>query len=311
MKTLASERQIGLKYILFATDFEVSASRAFPFALAIAKRYSARLDALHVIPTKALALASPQSIHRVLAQAEDFARYGLNQLLGPFRHHGLSCRALIGEGNVTDVIEEFVKQSATDLLVVGTSSRMGLSKVFLGSVAEELIRDSPCPVLAVGPNVTTLASDGIHSIVCPIDFSDASAKATQFAIALASEYQAHLTFVHVLPHIPKGPLQMAAELIERRVFDAMPEEPEFPYPPEVIVETGPVADCILNLTTDLYADLVVMGAHGTGSFAEMASHFGSIAHRVVSLATCPVLTVGDVQVSQTAVENGGALWMRQ
>lgn len=295
MKTLiASERQIALKNILFATDFEVSASRALPFAVALTKRYGARLYAVHVIPPEAYSLAPPESARRVLAEAGDFAGYSLNQILGPLRRHGLRCDALLGEGNVAEVIEEFVKEHTADLLVLGTSSRMGLGKVFLGSIAEELIRESPCPVLAVGPHVTTLASDGIRCIVCATDFSDASARATQFAISLADEYQAHLTLVHVLQDRPKDALQLGAQAIEKRMLETIPAEPELPYRPEIVVETGSVADHILNLAANLPADIIVMGVRGVGSFAEMASHFGSIAHKVVSFAPCPVLTVNDV-----------------
>ena len=291
---IASERQIALKNILFATDFEVSASRALPFAVALTKRYGAKLYAVHVIPPEAYSLASPESARRVLAEAGDFAGYSLNQILGPLRRHGLRCDALLGEGNVAEVIEEFVKEHTADLLVLGTSSRMGLGKAFLGSIAEELIRESPCPVLAVGPHVTTLASDGVRSIVCATDFSDASARATQFAISLADEYQAHLTLVHVLQDRPKDSLHLTAQVIEKRMLDTIPAEPELPYRPEIVVETGSVADRILNLAADLSADVIVMGVRGVGSFAEMASHFGSIAHKVVSFALCPVLTVNDV-----------------
>lgn len=296
MKTLVRpERQIALKTILFATDFEASASRALPFAVALAKRYGAKLYGVHVIPPEAYALASPESVHRISAETGDFAGYHLNQLLGPLRSYGLSCDALLGEGNVAEVIEEFVQERGADLLIVGTSSRMGLGKMFLGSVAEELIRESPCPVLAVGPHVTTLASEGIHSIVCPTDFSDASARATQFAISLADEYRAHLTLVHVLHGTSKDSLHMAVQVSEKRMLETIPAEPELPYRPEIVVETGPIADRILNLATDLSAEIIVMGAHGVGAFAEMASHFGSIAHKVVSLSSCPVLTVSEVQ----------------
>ena len=295
MDTLTLERQVALKNILFATDFEASASRALPFAVALAKRYRAKLYAVHVIPPEAYAYASPESVDRILAEAGDFAGHTLNQVLAPLRKQGLSCEPLLSEGNVADVVEKFVEGRAIDLLVVGTSSRMGLGKMFLGSVAEELIRESVCPVLTVGPHVTTLASDGIRTILCPTDFSEASRRATQLAISLADEYQAHLTLVHVLQEGPKDSLYLATKVAEKRILETIPAEPELTYRPEIVVETGSVGDRILNLATDLSADIMVMGARGVGSFAEMVSHFGSIAHKVISLAPGPVLTVSDVQ----------------
>ncbi len=175
MKTLQSKSQIALKNILFAYDFEASASRAFPFAVALATRYGAVLYAAHVIPQEVYAVASPESLESELKQARDYATYALNQIADPLRDRGLRCGVLVGEGNVSEVIEEFAHTYAADLLCVGTSSRAGLGKVLMGSVAEEIIRESPCPVLTVGPHVMALASAGVHRIVCATDFSPASA----------------------------------------------------------------------------------------------------------------------------------------
>jgi nucleotide-binding universal stress UspA family protein len=66
----------------------------------------------------------------------------------------------------------------------------------------------------------------------------------------------------------------------------------------VVVEIGPVAERILAVANELIADIIVMGVRGAGAIARRASHFGSITHKVVSLATCPVVTVGDVQKSE-------------
>jgi nucleotide-binding universal stress UspA family protein len=97
MKALEVKQQIALKNILFATDFEASASRALPFAVALANRYEAKLYAAHVIPLEAYALASPELIDRVLKEAGDFAGYTLNQIVASLRFRGLRCDVLLGE----------------------------------------------------------------------------------------------------------------------------------------------------------------------------------------------------------------------
>jgi nucleotide-binding universal stress UspA family protein len=300
MKTLELKPQITLKNVLFATDFEVSASRALPFAVALANQYEAKLYAAHVIPLEAYALASPQSIDRVLKEAGDFAGYTLNQIIGSLRCRGLRCDVLLGEGNVAEVLEEWVRTYCADLVVVGTISRAGWGKVVLGSVAEEVIREATCPVLTVGPHVTTLASDGVHSIICATDFSSPSLRALEFALSLAHEYKAHLTLVHVIEPSLRDSPRLAMQQDENRLRDMIPPQPELLYRPEVIVETGAVADRILNLAADLSADFIVMGVRGAGAFAQTASRFGSIAHRVVALAPCPVMTVGDIQKLENA-----------
>ena len=298
MKVLELKPQITLKNVLFATDFEVSASRALPFAVALASRCEAKLYAAHVIPLEAYALASSGSIDRVLKEAQDFAGYTLNQVIGSLRGRGLRCDVLLAEGNVAEVLEEWVQTYSADLVVVGTISRAGWGKVVLGSVAEEVIREATCPVLTVGPHVTTLASDGVHSIICATDFSSASLRALEFAVSLAHEYKAHLTLVHVIEGSLRDSPRLAIQEDENRLRDMIPPEPELLYRPEVVVETGAVADRILNLAADLSADFIVMGVRGAGAFAQTASHFGSIAHRVVALAPCPVVTVGNVQKAE-------------
>ena len=81
MKAPEVKPLIALKNILFATDFEVSARRALPFAVALADRYQAKLYAAHVIPPEVYACASPESIDHILKEAGDFAGYALNQIV--------------------------------------------------------------------------------------------------------------------------------------------------------------------------------------------------------------------------------------
>jgi nucleotide-binding universal stress UspA family protein len=298
MKALEVKPQVALKNILFATDFEVSASRALPFAVALADRYDAKLYAAHVIPPEAYAFASPGSIDRVLREAGDFAGYTLNQTVNSLRCRGLLCEALLGEGNVAEVLERWVQTYSADLVVVGTISRAGWGKVVLGSVAEQVIRKTPCPVLTVGPHVITLASAGVHSIVCATDFSRVSRRAVELALSLACEYEAHLTLIHVREGSLRNSPQFAVQVDENRLREMIPPLPELFYRPEVVVETGAVAERILKIAVDLSADLIVMGVRGVGALAQTASHFGSIAHRVVTLAPCPVVTVGDGQTTE-------------
>ena len=295
MKALELKSQIALKNILFATDFDVSASRALPFAVALANRYEAVLFAAHVIPPEAYAFASPLSVDRILKEAGDFAAYTLDQIIVPLRYRGLRCEALLGEGSVADVIKNWVRAYSADLVVVGTSSRAGLGKVLVGSVAEEIIREAPCPVFTVGPHAITLASAGIHRIVCASDFSSASSRAAGVAVSLAHQYEAHLTLLHVVEGSLKDSPHLAIQLTENRLGELILPESDLLYEPEVVVETGPVGERILSLAADLSADIIVMGVRGAGAFAQTASRFGSIAHKVVSLSPCPVVTVSDLQ----------------
>jgi nucleotide-binding universal stress UspA family protein len=292
MKLAETQAKITLKNILFATDFEALASRALQFAVALAHRYDAKLYAAHVIPQTAFAYAHPESMDRILKEAYDYAGYELNQIVGPLKHRGCSCEALVAEGNPGEVITRLAESHEADLIVVGTGSREGVGKLLLGSVAEEIIREAPCAVLTVGPHVASDPAAGFQSIVCAADFSPGSARAAGLAFLLAQEYNAHLTLVHVVAGILKDSPNLATELTEYRLRELLPAELELRYEPQMLVERGPVADRIVSVANELSADLIVMGARGAGAFAETASHFGSIAHKIVTLAACPVMTVG-------------------
>ena len=54
---------------------------------------------------------------------------------------------------------------------------------------------------------------------------------------------------------------------------------------------GSPADVILKAADDTASDLIVIGARGAGALPRLASHFGSVAHKIVCRAVCPVLTV--------------------
>jgi nucleotide-binding universal stress UspA family protein len=311
MKLLDRRPTIALKNILFATDFETLANRALPFAVELADRYGAKLYAAHVIPQEAYAFARPESVERIFKEAQYYAGYRLSQVIGPLQHEGRRCETLLGEGDPAEAITEFARAYSADLIVVGTNSRAGLGKLLLGSVAEEIIRDSPCPVLTVGPHVTGGPSAGIQSIVCATDFSAGSVRAAELAASLAREFQAHLTLTHVVEGILRESPHLAMELTERRLREMLPAELELQYEPEVLVEIGPVAERLLDIASDLSADVIVMGVRGVGAFAQRASHFGSIAHRVVSQAKCPVLTVDSPLAENDGERKEDRPWSRQ
>ena len=58
-----------------------------------------------------------------------------------------------------------------------------------------------------------------------------------------------------------------------------------------IVEMGSPAEVVLKAADDVTSDLIIIGAHGAGALPRVASHFGSVAHKIVCRAVCPVLTV--------------------
>lgn len=137
-------------------------------------------------------------------------------------------------------------------------------------------------------------------ILCPIDFSEASAHALTHATALASWYDAQLTVLHVVPTFE--PMQVRGDLGEpvhivnpvwrEQVLDGLREALERAAAPPTATcaaEAGDTSSTIVDQALSTGADLIVMGTHGRRGFQRLL--LGSVAEAVLHHAPCPVLTV--------------------
>src|SRR5690606_34769986 len=106
-------------------------------------------------------------------------------------------RAVVRDVAAAPAILQYARDQEMDLVVMGTHGRRGLRRLFLGSVAEEVVRLSVCPVLTVhaGP----IRSEALFGdILVPIDFSPHSKAALRAAASLAPELGASLDLLHVV-----------------------------------------------------------------------------------------------------------------
>jgi nucleotide-binding universal stress UspA family protein len=121
--------------------------------------------------------------------------------------------------------------------------------------------------------------------------------AAAYAISLAQEFQAELTLLHVLPEAQVGEFVVPQDLMESsktRLAHLLPPEAEMWCVPEVCVERGEVAEKILDVAKRKNADLIVLGIHKAAGVPGAATHLPmATAHKVVTHAHCPVLTVRD------------------
>ena len=307
MKTAQCATPIKLKNILLATDLSEASVRAARYAISLATQNGGKLYAAHIISLDAFVLAHPEALDRILKETNDFAECALDELLAPARRQGLPCEPLVGVGDITNVLREFVEKYDADLVVVGTSGRGGLGKVFLGSVAEEIIRDAVCPVLTVGAKVADMTAPDILNILCAIDFSQESLHASEYAFFLAQQHKAHLALLHVVEGSTDGPPSHAVQLLSKALRELISLQAKLFYEPEIVVAGGSVADRILDFAAKQSAHLIVMGVRGVGAFAAQASRFGSIAHAVISRSPCPVLTTNSGNSGSVTDSSGRAL----
>jgi nucleotide-binding universal stress UspA family protein len=288
---------VVLRNVLFATDFSAASMRALPYAANLARQYGAKLYASHVVPIESYLLGDGKAIER-LRVARTEAESNLSKLVRSAVVGSIPTMTLLDNGDIWSVLQGFIERHSVDMLVLGTTGRSGLGKVLLGSVAEEAIRESPCPVLTVGPRTPEEAAIRLRNILYASDFSPDSLVAAPYAFSVAQKFQARSTLLHVIPSLPESPY-LDAQMARVRLEEIASAHAPLATAANIVVEMGSPANMILKVACDLQTDLIVIGARGAGAVPRLASHFGSIAHKIVSHAHCPVLTVGGSRAEST------------
>lgn len=295
MNTTATRTRIQLKNVLFATDLSDAASAAIPYAKKIARKYGANLFVLHVRPPVMNPMAAQQAWASVeeAAMVEDERQR--KELTAVFADTG--AEILVEEGDIQSVLASTIRQHKIDLVVIGTRGRSGYKKFFLGSVAEEIFRQVSCPVLTVGPDapVTLVSDSGPRRILFATNFGAESQLAASYAVSLAQEFQASLTLTHAVGSPAAGELVNVAQLenhYREQLHALVPPEAEPWCKAEYVVKQGEAADTILEVARERNVDLIVLGVHPEKGFLGASTHLPiATAHKVVSHANCPVLTI--------------------
>jgi nucleotide-binding universal stress UspA family protein len=142
----------------------------------------------------------------------------------------------------------------------------------------------------------------LKSILCPIDFSDFSAAAYQYALSLAEHYKARIVALHIV-ELWKYPFaDYAAHEADYAKFSRALNEggemqlqrfvkryPAYGFQPKLVTHQGNAPNCILSFAQKENIEMIVMGTHGRRGFDRLV--LGSTTDRVMRKAACPVLVV--------------------
>jgi len=273
MQLLEAKTRVGWENILMATDFTACSEVALQYAAAIARRYGSTVHLAHVASSE--------------AQLQQASRKMVD-LLGTRDLKGIPHQALLGRGEVWEELGQMVARHSADLIVVGTTGRTGLKRALQGSVAEQIFRLAPCPVLTVGPRVRRPVPRTIEfrKIVYGASLEEGALGAAAYAVSLAQEHQAHLTLVHVEPAgCTAEELLPLKRALRDQLRELVPAEADAWCEPEFDVRFGEPVDNILRAAAFRDADLIVLGVHAAWF------PFETTAHKVADRARCPVLTV--------------------
>lgn len=301
MQTATKEAQanIVLREIVLATDFSPAAANALSYAIDLSNRFHAGLHVVNAVEPPNYALP-PETWHAA-DQARDIESAKLREFLQA-ASPDVESEVQVWEGSVQQVLTSAIARDNADLVVVGTHGRTGVGKLLLGSSAEEILRNAPCPVLTIGP----CAKADKHwewqwqlkNILYATDFSPASLSGARYAIALAHEYGAKLTLLHVVEGRKTDELVHESDLIEssRRLLHNLVPQGALCDEPQCEVKLGAPAETILEVAQQVNAGLIVLGARRATGVPGAASHLPiATVHKVITHATCPVLTVRHTQ----------------
>jgi nucleotide-binding universal stress UspA family protein len=295
MNATATRTRISLKHILYATDFSPAAEAALPYVRGLTKQYGAKVHAVHVRLPATYPIVAPEMMPQYIEAAEEQAKFEAQQLHEMLA--GIPHDVSVSEGEIWPTLSDMVRQQNIDLIVIGTQGRTGLGRTLIGSVAEEIFRSAPCPVLTVGPHISrdTERRLEMKEILYATDFSPESLSALPYAVSLAQEHQARLTILHVIGEPEVGELVHPENYVEstlRRLRELVQPEAQTWCEPNFRVERGPAAEKIMEVAIALGADLIVLGVRGGAGHMGVTTHLlRPTAHRVVAHAECPVLTV--------------------
>ena len=276
-----------MKRILVPTDFSPHANAALAHAMTFAESYGSEIHILNIQvpygPIEPLAKEYP---------GEAAARKKLDELdTGTAK----VVRALRRGFAAGPTILDYAAENGIDLIVMGSHGYRGIPRLLLGSVAEEVLRGSVCPVLVI--REATLGGPRYERLLVPVDFSTETDRQLEVVVDLAERFDARIDLIHVLDpptmpelYVPLGPIAMDMKTIATEAAAALEELAEplrarYEVSTEILV--GRAGKTIAAKAEG--ADLIVMPTHGHSGIDRVL--LGSVTEGVLRRADCAVLAL--------------------
>lgn len=268
----------GLSTIVVATDLEGRSDAALEYARKLATGYGARIILAH--GTDPLDYAVVDGLPgRVLQKLSEQARTVLDELSADLLREGIHSHSEIRQGAVVEMLIEVAKQYQAGLIVIGTRGRQGAGPIAVGSIAEELVRKSDCPVLAVAADWNAGEFRPIPGgpVLLAVERNDAAKAAAETARSLAQVFKRTLLVVHA-----RGSAEVSAILNPGSSrLEEFGLTPGAELPMRMIVKDGTPVDAVIQAIEQYQPSILVAGVkrksdspgpHGTVFALLAASH---------------------------------------
>jgi nucleotide-binding universal stress UspA family protein len=230
---------------------------------------------------------------------EEKARNNINSMLPKELLETETAVPIIRFGKPLLEVIQFAKEKDVDIIAIGTHGRAGVDRIILGSVAERVVRKAHCPVMVVRSRKYI----GFKRIIVPIDFSDCSRIALEYAAATARAHKSKLTILHVYEESFVEPYVNAANSEEEanEIIKEIERMNETKYDEflktvdlsgveyEKLLKKGIPETDIVEIAMEQQANLIVMGTHGRSGIKHIL--IGSTAEEVVRTVHCDIIIV--------------------
>lgn len=293
---------MDVKKILLPLDFSEFSEKALEFAIGISQKFDIHLTLLHAVVLFQDDIDESERLEQyekwIKKQEENIIRQ-MNSSKDKVKKHGVQVETAIIRGiSPADSILEYIESSQFDIILIGTHGRTGLKHLFLGSVAEKIVRLSPIPVLTVHRSIHKFQ---LKKLLVPIDFSPYSQESAEIAISLAKEFNAEIDFLHVIeqdvhPSFYAAGIESIFQIdkdLKDRVIqnlkDFLAEQVHPDLPVNYIVKEGKAHKEIVDISKEKNSDIIIISTHGLTGLDYFL--LGSTTEKVVRWANCPVLTV--------------------
>jgi nucleotide-binding universal stress UspA family protein len=308
------------KQIMVPLDGSSFSTQALSHALGAACRMDATVHFVRVHkPTGAvLNPATPWLIDLVAEERQrETEKEYLKKVAALPRASGLRIETALLDGQVADALERYVALNGIDLVIMTTHGRGGLSRVWLGSVADTLVRNIDVPVLLLRP--TSVEKEygpdfSLSHIVIPVDGTGSSESVIEQAMQIGGLTNARYTLVQVVaPPVLAGASNGLSgsgdaefELVRKHARADLEKLAAPMRARGVDVQTSVVvqnqsAAGILECASEAGADLIAMATHGSAGWTRMA--LGSVADKVLRATQTPLLLMRpDVNAREVTLE---------
>jgi nucleotide-binding universal stress UspA family protein len=293
MQTSTTDTMPSFERLLVATDFSVASQAACRSAIDTCIALRASLVILHVFNRPGADHQTEATTSTGQLSYED-CQTELEKLRLKAEQAGITCEAILGQGNAIATILATIGKKKIDLTIMGTSALHGLERIVFDSTTEAVLRQAPCPVLTVGPRAMNaekaLQSDG--PVVFATDFHFTTIHAIRFAACFSQLTASPLHCLHVMPRTLEGcaECQVVPSIMSEALQQLATESGVVVDTPICATTFGSeVSNSVIDYARQQKAKLIVLGVRRASLEASM-THL-HIAYRIITEAPCPVLTM--------------------